>query len=128
MHSLQKNCKTGCSFFERRCGCIVLAPIFADDLPQMMEITRCLEPDWRKERVSFHLAFSHLETLANRLWKISEPDGVDVVYGRIWLHSLELANRLSHTTVADVLAGIDFTETQISVSVAAQPKVLHRAY
>jgi hypothetical protein len=69
-----------------------------------------------RRNVSFQLAYSHLETIANRLWKNSEPDGVDVVYGRIWLHSLELAHRLSRTTVADVLAGIDFSDQQIYVS------------
>jgi hypothetical protein len=90
---------------------------FADDSLQTMDITRCFESEWRHEPVSFHLAFSHLETLANRLWKTSEPDGVDVVYGRIWLHSLELAHRLSQTTVADVLAAIDFTDKQTYVSV-----------
>lgn len=37
------------------------------------------------------------------------PDKVDFVYGRIWLHTLELAHRWKQTTAEDVLAGIDFS-------------------
>lgn len=74
----------------------------------------CSQCSRRHEGVSFQLAFSRLEIFANRLWKIAEPDTVDVVYGRIWLHSLELAHRFSSTTVADALAGIHFTDEQAS--------------
>ena len=63
--------------------------------------------------VSFQLAFSQLEILANRLWKTSDPDSVDFVFGRIWLHSIELAHRLNSTTVADILASIDFGSDQL---------------
>lgn len=59
--------------------------------------------------ISFQLAFSHLEIFANQLWRTSLPDKVDFVYGRIWLHTLELAHRWKQTTAEDVLAGIDFS-------------------
>lgn len=39
------------------------------------------------------------------------PDKVDFVYGRIWLHTLELAHRWRQTTAADALAGIEFSCT-----------------
>jgi hypothetical protein len=75
-----------------------------------MEFAVCDQYKERRADVSFQLAFSRLELFANRLWQPSEPDVVDVVYGRIWLHSLELEHRLNCTTVADALAGIDFCD------------------
>ena len=81
-----------------------------------MEASSCSQWIRRSKGVSFELAFSHLEIFANRLWKNAELDEGDAIYGRIWLHSLELAQRFNCTTVADVLAGINISDKYISVS------------
>lgn len=56
--------------------------------------------------ITIKFATSKLEMLANRLWKSGEPHDLDYVYGRIWLHSLELAHYFGSATAEEYLRGL----------------------
>ena len=65
-----------------------------------------LRPPMNQQLITIKFATSKLEMLANRLWKSGEPHDLDYVYGRIWLHSLELAHYFGSATAEEYLRGL----------------------
>ena len=59
---------------------------------------------------ALHAAQASMQILANRLWKPVVPDRIDFVYGRIFLHSNQVNDRLRTNTTTDVLTGLKFCQ------------------